>query len=61
MSILLFLNGYLTIVGLIGVGVGSVTRMIGQEELGSQIQDWGWIASGLGAARKGVKQYKGLN
>jgi hypothetical protein len=61
MPILLFLNGYLTIIGLIASGVGGVMQMFGEtSDLGKQVQENGLIVAGVGASRKGVKQYKGI-
>lgn len=52
-------NGYVTIAGLVLAGVGNVVRFV-DEDTGSAMAQWGWIASGLGATRKGVKVRKGV-
>jgi hypothetical protein len=59
MAVLLFLNGYLTIFGLIVAGVGSVVQIF-EPEAGADMSQTGLGLAGLGATRKGVKQFKGL-
>lgn len=58
MGILLALNGYLTIAGLVVAGVGQATEFFAPE-VGTPIKEAGWIMSGVGGARKGVKKFKG--
>ena len=61
MPVLLFLNGYLTIFGLVASGVGGVMQMFSEtQDLGKQVQENGLIVAGVGASRKGVKQYKSM-
>ena len=59
MSLLLAFNGYLTIAGLIMSGIGGIVQIF-SPEIGQPIQETGLITAGIGASRKGVKQYKNL-
>jgi len=59
MPILLALNGYLTIGGLILSGIGSLVQLF-EPEVGTSVQQTGLALSGVGATRKGVKKYKGM-
>ena len=59
MPILLMFNGYLTMAGLVISGIGSIVGIF-EPEIGLQVQQTGLGLTGVGALRKGVKQYKGL-
>ena len=59
MGLLLAFNGYLTIFGLVTSGVGSLISIF-EPEIGTNVQQTGLGMAGVGATRKGVRQYKGL-
>ena len=58
MGLLLAFNGYLTIAGLVVAAVGQVTEFFAPD-VGAPMKETGWIMSGIGGARKGVKKYQG--
>ncbi len=57
MGFLMAFNGYLTIAGLVVAAAGQATEFFAPE-VGTPMKETGWILSGVGAARKGVKVYK---
>lgn len=59
MGFLLAFNGYVTFAGLVLSGLGSVLSFW-DTEIGKQLQDFGLLIAGIGAARKGVKTAKGI-
>ena len=58
MGLLLAFNGYLTIAGLVVSAVGQVTEFFAPE-VGTPMKETGWMLSGAGGLRKGVKKFKG--
>ena len=60
LSLVWMINGYLTYAGLAVAGVGAVVEQF-EPTVGESIKDAGWIMSGVGGARKGVKKFKGLS
>jgi len=57
MPLLFFLNGYLTIIGLVVSGVGSLVELF-LPETGPAVRDAGLMVAGLGQLRRGVLQYR---
>lgn len=58
LPILLAFDGYLTIAGLGVAAVGQVAEFFAPE-VGQPIKETGWIISGVGGVRKGVKKKLG--
>jgi len=59
MGILLAFNGYVTFAGLVLTGLASIVSFF-DPEIGKELQNFGLLIAGIGAARKGVKTAKGM-
>lgn len=59
LNILVLIDGFKTLGGLVISGAGVLVRVLGAEEEGQAIQDFGLVVTGIGATHGGYKKRQG--